>query len=199
MYTLPETQALPAALVGTESQLLARHADLAAPAFVIPSTFEEAFYRHNNLPAQLAALFARIQPARIDEDALEPLCGQARALLLGAALLDDSVQTLYRALRNAGLDQGPLHLRRPGHAATQAALARPPGTEVLHALKRLWADDWSFGAVLARLDDTGTVGLDASPALVLRGPPGQADAALALQLGCRAALRNAYGLTGLTA
>lgn len=197
MYTLLEAQSLPERLVGAETRLMGAHASRVPAAFVIPPVFEEGFYRQNNLPAQLSLLFAPIRPQRIDEDALEARCGQAQALLRGCALLDDSVQQFYRALHNAGLDSGPVHLRRPGTRLTEQAQARPPGAEVLFALKRLWAHDWSFPAVLSRLDEEGTVALEAAPTLVLRGEPGQPDAALSAELGVTSAWVNAQGLVGL--
>ena len=204
MYTLPEAVRLPERLVGAETQRLGKHADLVPTAFVISPEFEEGFYRHNNLPFQLLAVFAPIRPQRIDEDALEPLCLRARALILGSALLDDQVQQFYRALHNAGLESGRLHLRRPGALAVhsqptqlETAQVRAPGTEALHALKRLWASDWQFGVVLARLDTAGSVAVEARPVLVLRGEAGQPDTPMALRLNVRAAWVNAHGLVGL--
>ncbi|MFC4455480.1 hypothetical protein [Deinococcus sonorensis] len=197
MYTLYEAQELPEPLVGTETRWLARHAGELAAGFVIPSTFEEGYYRQNNLPEQLRRLFAPVQPQRIDEDLLEPLCHQAAQLVRTSALLDDDVQLLFRALHHAELDRGPVHLRRPGQRRGEQALARPPGHEVLHALKRLWAADWSFEAVLERLDHAGSVGLEALPVLVLAGPPGQPDPLRALELGLAQAWSNPQGLVGL--
>jgi hypothetical protein len=197
MYTLAEAKGLSEQVVGAETRQLAGHADLVPAAFVIPPSFEEGFYRHNNLPSQLLALFATVRPQRIDEDLLEPLCLQAAALIRGSALLDDSVQQVFRALHNTGLDSGSLHLRRPGERDVLLVQARPPGAEVLHALKRLWAADWQFGAVLERLDDTGAVALEARAVLVLRGEGGRPDAALASSLGLTSAWVNAQGLVGV--
>lgn len=197
MYTLIEALSLPETLVGLETRQLGRHAELVPPAFVIPTGFEEAFYRQNNLPAQLKGLFAPVRPERIDEDALEPLCQRASALILGSALLDDAVQQMYQALHSAELDSGMVHLRRPGERRVQQAQARPPGVEVLHALKRLWAEDWHFGAVLDRLDTAGSVALEAQPVLVLRGAIGQTDDRMAQQLQARRVWMNAEGLVGL--
>jgi hypothetical protein len=197
MYTLPEAQHLPTVQVGTETRLLAAHTDLLPAAFVVPAAYEEGYYRHNNLPSQLSAIFAPVRPQRIDEDTLEPLCVQAAALIRGSALLDDSVQSLYRALQRTGLDTGTLHVRRPGERAVQTVQARPPGTEVLYAFKRLWADDWRFESVLERLDTAGSVALEARPVLVVRGPAGVPDAALAGSIGAKRAWANAEGLVGL--
>ena len=197
MYTLTEALILPAVQVGAETRLLGAHADLLPAAFVVPAAYEEGYYRHNNLPEQLSAIFAPVRPQRIDEDVLEPLCVQAAALIRGSALLDDSVQALYRALRHTGLDAGMLHLRRPGERAVQTAQARPPGTEVLYAFKRLWADDWRFESVLERLDTAGSVALEARPVLLFRGAVGVPDEALAASVGARRAWASAEGLVGL--
>jgi len=197
MYTLPEAQTLPESLVGAESRRLSRYAELMPAVFIIPSNFEEGFYRQNNLPAQLSSLFAAIRPSRIDEDLLEPLCRRATALILGSALLDDSVQQLYRALKSAELNTGTVHLRRPGRRSSQQAQARAPGAEVLFALKRLWADDWTFGAVLDRLDTAGSVALEAEAVLVMRGDAGHLDADLAARLQVARAWVNAHGLVGV--
>ena len=186
-------------LHGEEPVRLARHG---VSGLLVPATFEEAFYRQNNLPERLGRLFAPIRPARIDEDALEPLTAQAQALIRTSYLLDDAVQHFHRALRAAGLDHTPLHARRPGTLHAESAPHQPPGTHAsgtaaLHAVKRLWAHDWSFDAVLERLDSAGSVGLDARPTLLLPGPPGRSDPDHAAELGEATALVSDLGLTGL--
>jgi hypothetical protein len=200
MYTLTEAVKLSQAEVGAESQALGQHPALLGRAFVIGAAFEEAYYRGANLPETLGRLFAVIRPDRIDEDALEPLCQQAQALVRTSALLDDHVQHLYRALHNSGLDSGELHLRRPsltsGQRRSEGAQLRPPGTAALHALKRLWASDWQLDEVIARLDLGGSVGLEARPTLVLGGPAGQLDPGLTAELG-QPAWSNAGRLVGL--
>ena len=197
MFTFHEAAALPAAQVGQESLLLARFADQLPPAFVLDLAFEEAFYRRANLPEQLSRLFAGINPRRIDEDELEALCDRAAPLVRTSALMDDSVQVFLLALKNAHLDTGTFHLRRPGQRRSEGGTARLPGNEALFALKRLWADDWTFEATLQRLDTAGSIALDARPVLIFAGPPGQPDAALAEQLGTFEAWRNPQGLVGL--
>ncbi len=164
---------------------------------VLPPEFEEAFYLSVNLPEQLGRLFAPINPARIDEDALEGLTARAEALIRTSFLMDDAVQRFYRALHNAGLDRGAVHVRRPGVRSSEEAQVTPPGTAALQAVKRLWASDWVFGAVLTRLDETGGVGLDARPTLVLPGLSGTPDPLLAAALGVQTAWANETGLVGL--
>lgn len=186
-------------LHGDEPARLARRG---VSGLLVPATFEEAFYRLNNLPERLSRLFTVIRPARIDEDALEPLTAQAQALIRTSYLLDDAAQQFHRALRAAALDHVPLHARRPGTLHAESAPHQPPGTHAsgtaaLHAVKRLWATDWSFEAVLERLDSAGSVGLDARPTLLLPGTPGTSDPAHAAHLGEATALVNEHGLIGL--
>lgn len=197
MLTLSEAAHFPATQVGAETRRLAAHPTRVPAAMLLPPTFEEGFYRAANLPEQLARLLAPVNPARIDEDALEELALQAQALVRTSYLLDDAVQVFYRALGNAGLSAGDLHARRPGEREAEAASVTPPGTAALHAVKRLWARDWSFEMLLARLDDSGSIGLEARPTLLLAGLPGVPDAGLAAELGAEVALTNASGLVGL--
>ncbi len=197
MFTFREAATLTPAQVGQETVLLARFAHLLPDAFVLESAFEEGFYRRANLPEQLGKLFAPINPRRIDEDILEDLCQRASALVRTSALMDDSVQLLLLAVKNAGLAQGEFHLRRPAQRRSEGGQARPPGNEVLFALKRLWADDWTFDAVLSRLDAAGSIALEARPVLIFAGPPGQPDPETAEALGSFEAWRSPAGLVGL--
>ncbi|TSA87215.1 hypothetical protein FNU79_04810 [Deinococcus detaillensis] len=203
MFTFAEAATLSAARVGQETHLLARFAARLPAAFVLEAEFEEAFYRRANLPEQLGKLFAPINPRRIDEDLLENLCARATPLVRTSALMDDSVQLLLRAVKNAGLASGEFHLRRPTERRSESGEARPPSNEVLFALKRLWATDWTFEAVLARLDrvdsvdGAGSIALEARPVLIFAGPAGRPDPALAEELGMFEAWRSAAGLVGL--
>ncbi|MCP2014326.1 hypothetical protein L1280_001463 [Deinococcus sp. HSC-46F16] len=194
MLTFTEAARQPAAVVGAETHRLAAHAGRLSAGMVVPASYEEAFYRGNNLPEQLRRLFSGLNPARLDEDLLETLAPRAAELVRTSALSDDAVQLFYRALGNAGLSMGEVHLRRPGGQQTEAAAVTPPGTAALHALKRLWARDWTFGAVLARLDEHGSVGLEARPVLLFAGEPGRPAPALAAELEVGAALVNGQGL-----
>ncbi|MEW6422755.1 MAG: hypothetical protein AB1511_13675 [Deinococcota bacterium] len=197
MLTLAEAARFPDFEVGAETHRLAAHPDRVPAAMLLPAAFEEEFYRRANLPEQLSRLLTSVNPARLDEDVLEELAGQAQTLVRTSSLLDDAVQLFYRALGNAGLGAGEIHVRRPGGWEVEAARVTPPGTAALHAVKRLWARDWTFGALLARLDDTGSIGLEARPTLLLAGPPGRPDAVLAAELGTEVALVNGLGLVGL--
>lgn len=197
MLTFAEAARQPAAVVGAETHRLAAHAERLGAGMVLPASYEEAFYRGNNLPEQLRRLLAGLNPARLDEDLLEALAPRAADLIRTSALSDDAVQLFYRALGNAGLAGGELHLRRPGEREVEAARVTPPGTAALHALKRLWARDWTFAAMLERLDTLGSVGLEARPVLLFAGAPGQPDPALAAELGVPTALVNGRGVVGL--
>jgi hypothetical protein len=203
MFTFPEAATLPPTRVGQESLLLGRHASRLPSAFVLDADFEEGFYRRANLPEQLRRLFATINPKRIDEDALEAVCGAATRLVRTSALMDDSVQLFQRALSNSGVlggDKGTgaeFHLRRPGERRSEGGRGRLPGSEVLFALKRLWSHDWTFGPVVARLDTAGSIALEARPALIFAGPPGTPDPELAELLGTFEAWQNPHGLVGL--
>lgn len=197
MLTFTEAARQPAAVVGAETHRLAAHAGRLSAGMVVPASYEEAFYRGNNLPEQLRRLFSALNPARLDEDLLETLAPRAAELIRTSALSDDAVQLFYRALGNARLTEGGLHLRRPGERSTETVQVTRPGTAALHALKRLWAQDWTFEAVLTRLDGHGSVGLEARPVLLFAGEPGRPDPALAAGLGVKTALVNGQGLVGL--
>lgn len=170
MLTFAEAARRPVAEVGAETHRLSA-LEMPPRGLLIPAAFEEAYYRGVNLPETLGRLFAGVNPARIDEDMLEPLCAQAQLLVRTSALMDDAVQLLYRALGNAGLSAGEVQARRPdGPWSEVAPRVIPPGTAALHAVKRLWARDWDLESVLGRLDTSGGVGLEARPTLLLAGP-----------------------------
>lgn len=197
MLTLAEAARFPETQVGAETHRLAAHPGRVPAAMLVPAAFEEGFYRTANLPEQLSRLLAPLNPARLDEDLLEVLAGRAQGFVRTSTLLDDAVQIFYRALGNAGLNAGEVHVRRPGGREVETATVTPPGTAALHAIKRLWVRDWTFEALLTRLDGTGSIGLEARPTLLLAGPPGVPDARLAAELGVEVALVNPLGLVGL--
>ena len=147
-----------------------------APLRVVPSTAEETFYRLNNLPAQLSALFAGLDLSDPDEDDLEELAPAAQALLRQHFLLDEFVDLFYTGL--AGLP-ARLRVRRPntlkieGRTVVEGRVVTK-GRPALLALKDTWADDWSFDALWTRTTRLGTVALGARP--VILAPPTQTDA-----------------------
>ena len=181
-----------------------------APLRVVPSTAEETFYRLNNLPAQLSALFTGLDLSDPDEDDLEELAPDAQALLRQHFLLDEFVDLFY-----AGLADLParLRVRRPnpseaestgaGGRAAEEGRVVTKGRPALLALKDIWADDWSFDALWARTTREGTVALSARP--VILAPPSQTDAGDAeaghasqlLQQRVRVLHDPALGVTGV--
>ena len=114
------------------------------PMAVVPAQVEADFYRWNNLPARLEALFADLDGLDPDDDDLDELLPTATAWVRGHALLDAVVDTFYDAL--AGLPPNVM-VRRPGMPGTVTARGRP----ALIAVKRLWADDWLLDATLGRV------------------------------------------------
>ena len=158
LCSFEEATHLPVALVGTEVGALTK-----SRGFVFTSLGEEQFYLSNNLPEQLRELFKPLNPRRLDEDLLEVLSKKAQKKVLDAILLEDFVAFAYTAFKNVGLE-GRFYLRRPLDKHLEPASNR---REMLLALKRLWAFDWSFEQVLERLDETGSVGLDARAVYVL--------------------------------
>ncbi|WP_189072477.1 hypothetical protein [Deinococcus sedimenti] len=166
MLTFAEARA-PHPLPPAELAEVTRLLTVGTPGVIVPPAFEEAFYRGGNLPEQLRRLFAPIRPARIDEDALEPLAVQAQALIRTSYLMDDAVQAFYRTLARANLPAGGVvRVRRADGAQAEDAPLLPPGTAVLQAVKRVWAQDWTFDAVVDRLDRTGSIALEARSTLL---------------------------------
>lgn len=179
-----------------------------APLRVVPDAAEETFYRLNNLPAQLSALFRGLDLTDPDEDDLEERAPEAQGLVRAHFLLDEFVDLFY-----AGLDGLPAQLRVRRLAApaeselssgsSLAGRVVTRGRPALLALKETWADDWSFPALRARTASQGSVALAAQP--VLLAPPTQDDAGSAeaarasALLGRRVRLCHdpALGLTGV--
>jgi hypothetical protein len=114
-----------------------------APMAVVPAGVERGFYRWNNLPVRLGALFQGIDPRDPDEDDLEDLAPTAAAWVLGHALLDDVVDAFYTALE--GLPER-LTVRRPG----AEGIAATRGRAALLAMKRVWTADWHVDALARR-------------------------------------------------
>jgi hypothetical protein len=132
---------------GTELAWLRRaeaHGVPITPMAVVPAQVEADFYRWNNLPARLEALFADLDGLDPDEDDLDELLPTAAALVRGHALLDAVVDTFYDAL--VGLPPNVM-VRRPGALGSLAARGRP----ALIAVKRVWAEDWRLEATLGRV------------------------------------------------
>ena len=197
LCSFPESVSLAQTLVGLEAQNLGRleaqnlgrleaqnlgqleaqnlgklEPRLVAPGFVWFIHGEEQFYLSNNLPEQLRIIFKPFNPRRLDEDALEVACERAQKLVRESYMLEDFVAQSYTALKNVGIE-GSLHVRREYANGLETGQDR---RGALLALKRVWAQDWAFEAVLERLDASGNIGVDARPSLIFAGPGGVRDA-----------------------
>lgn len=141
-----------------------------APLRVVPAAAEKAFYRLNNLPAQLSALFSGLDLGDPDEDDLEERAPAAERLVRAHFLLDEFVDLFYAGL--TGLP-AQLRVRRPYTSGpytpnpVRAGRVVTRGRPALLALKETWADDWSFGALLTRTARDSSVALTAQPVLLL--------------------------------
>jgi hypothetical protein len=167
-----ESVSLAQPLVGLEAQHLGRlEPNMVAPGFVWLSLGEEQFYLSNNLPEQLRDVFKPFNPRRLDEDALEVACDRAQKMVRESYLLEDFVALFYTALKNVGIEAS-LHVRREHSSDLETGQDR---RGALLALKRVWARDWAFEAVLARLDASGKIGVDARASLIFAGPGGTLD------------------------
>jgi hypothetical protein len=176
LCSFPESISLAKPLVGLEAQDLGRlEQTVIAPGFVWFTHGEEQFYLSNNLPEQLRNVFKAFNPRRLDEDALEVACERAQKMVRESYLLEDFVAQSYTALKNVGVERN-LHVRREFSGNLSGQLE--PGQDrrgALLALKRVWAQDWSFEAVLGRLDASGQIGVEARPCLIFAGPGGAID------------------------
>ena len=147
------------------------HGVAVAPMAVVPAQVEADFYRWNNLPARIEALFEGLDPEDPDEDDVEDLLPTAAAWVRDHALLDAVVDTFYDAL--AGLPPR-LTVRRPGAPGGAASRGRPS----LIAVKRVWAEDWLLAATLARVHG-GRGWVPAPRPVLIHGADLRADPAVA--------------------
>lgn len=126
----------------------------------VAAAFEDRFYRFNNLPTLLSALYHDLDPADPDEDILEDVEADALALVGEHYLLDEAVDAFYDAITSLPSE---LVVRRAGDADGRLVSHR---RGALLALKHLYQDDWRAEALLDRLAMTGSLALDARPVLV---------------------------------
>lgn len=159
LCSFAEALRLPTQSVGAEIQKLQSQ-----KGFVLTALSEEQFYVSNNLPENLRELFKPINPRRLDEDLLYELTSCAQKRLLEATLLEDFIGQVYTAFDNSHFTVA-LTLRRPNDKHLEPVKNK---REVLLGLKRLWAQDWSYEAVLLRLDQNGKIGIDARAAYLLQ-------------------------------
>ncbi len=126
---------------------------------IIPAAFEESFYRLNNLPEQLQLLFSHVDLHDPDEDDIEDIIPEAQALLKHHYLLDETIDQVYTAIQDLAFD---LRVRRSEASGLLASRGRP----ALLALKTLWSADWSFEAIMQRLQQSPSIALEARPILI---------------------------------
>ena len=130
-----------------------------APVLIAPAEMEERFYRLNNLPEQLNALFKHLDLRDPDEDDIEELAPRAIALLKTHYLLDETIDLFYESLTPL---PSRVRVRRPGEDGVSVLKGRP----ALIALKQLWADAWTFEALMTRLTRETSIALEARPVLI---------------------------------
>jgi hypothetical protein len=146
-----------------------------APILVVPASLEEHFYRLNNLPTQLATIFAKVNPKNPDEDAVEDAVPLAQALLKRHYLLDEVIDMFYE-----GLEFLPerVNVRRAEGNSRGNGKTVLKGRPTLIALKDTWSEDWGFEAVLERLERTRTIGLEARSTLITAEGTGKASSSV---------------------
>ena len=120
---------------------------------VVPSEFEEALYRLNNLPRQLRALFHDLDPHDPDEDILEEHEHEAMSLVQGAVLLEEAVDAFYEAVEQFRF---PLVVRR---ASASSGVQVQDRRTALLAIKRMYASEWTYDALEARLATSASVAI----------------------------------------
>jgi hypothetical protein len=138
------------------------------PLVVVPRRVETDYYRLNNLPERLVALFRGVDLLDPDEDDLEEIAPAAQQLVASHALLEEVVEALYGALR--GLAQEVV-VRRAGAGGERVSTGRP----ALLALKRVWCADWGADALAERLLSGGGLAPEARPVLLHEPPERQLD------------------------
>lgn len=127
---------------------------------VLGSALEDQFYRLNNLPRQLLAAYAGLDPADPDEDIVEEAEEHALQLISQHYLLDEVVDAFYEAL---GKLPSAVILRRPDSGGgRRAGYLRG----ALLELKHLFQDDWRVDALLDRLAVTASLAIDARPVVI---------------------------------
>ena len=126
-----------------------------SPTLIIPAEIEENYYRLNNLPEQLSLLFKYVNTQNPDEDDIEELEPLALALFKKHFLLDEIIDLFYAALEPL---PSKITMRRSGSTQTRTALKGRPS---LIALKKLWADAWTYDALLNRIESTQSIAVEA--------------------------------------
>lgn len=180
---------------------LARAGFSLAPLRILREDAEEQFYRLNNLPQRLSALFADLDLTDPDEDDLEERAPGAQRLVREHFLLDEVVDLLYAGLEGLPSSVRVRRLNEPG--ATFPGRVARRGRPTLLALKDTWTEDWSFAALWERTRTHASIALAARPLLLSASgleDAGEAQAARASSLlGQKVRLLHdpEVGLTGV--
>jgi len=191
---------LPNAEVAADQELAALARLVAAGyawhGIALPASFEERFYRLNNLPHQLLSLYQGLDPGDPDEDIVEEAEAAAVALVAQHYLLDESVDLIYDSLTW----NGAAVVRRASAGEGKAVSGR---RGVLLAVKQLYRDDWTVDAVMDRLAASAALGLEARPVLVTTAPERldpllSSRASSTLGVAVKAWVDDAGGLTRVT-
>lgn len=138
---------------------------------VVPAAAEERFYRLNNLPQRLRAVFDGVDLRDPDEDDVEDAFPAARTLVAESYLLDEFIDAFYDATAPLPVE---VRVRRPSGEGERAGRGRPS----LLAYKHVLRDDWSFDAVWERLERARSIGLEARPVMLHDAAEQVADAKL---------------------
>ncbi|UCH27825.1 MAG: hypothetical protein JSV66_09350 [Trueperaceae bacterium] len=130
-----------------------------APTVIVPAAAEHQFYQLNNLPEQITDLFRAIDLHDPDEDDLEDVVPEVQALLRSNFLLDEFIDSLYRAIRILTVSG---RIRRAGSVGRTAVRGRP----TLMSLRDLWFEDWGLESLRIRLQRYKRLNFKASPVLI---------------------------------
>ncbi len=136
-----------------------QHHYAVSPTLIVHASLEEHYYKLNNLPEQLSKLFKHVNLKNPDEDDIEELEPAAVALFKRHFLLDEDIDKFYEAL-HALSDK--VCLREPSKKGKTFS----KGRSTLIALKDHWAKNWTFDAMMIRLESTQSIAVEASPVLI---------------------------------
>ncbi len=136
-----------------------QHHYAVSPTLIVHASLEEHYYKLNNLPAQLSRLFKHVNLQNPDEDDIEELEPVALALFKKHFLLDEDIDKFYEALQTLG---NKVCLRSPSKKGKSFSKGRP----TLIALKEHWASNWTFNAIMDRLENNQSIAVEASPVLI---------------------------------
>lgn len=136
-----------------------QHHYAVSPTLIVHASLEEHYYKLNNLPAQLSKLFKHVNLQNPDEDDIEELEPAAVALFKKHFFLDEDIDKFYESLKAL---PDKVCLRSPSKKGKAFSKGRPS----LIALKDHWAKNWTFDAIMTRLESKQSIAVEASPVLL---------------------------------